>query len=154
GARTRAPLRFHANASYLVDNSSHLVDFTGTSAATREVARFAYGIGSSRVRFAIGADVPVGRLGIPIQPFAEYHAEIVTASANPMFATADGEHNRDQQFLVIGLRGHVYRGLTLDAGVDVGLHSVGAEYGPPLPPYVVTIGAAFPLDVAAFARPV
>src|SRR5262249_29678837 len=72
----------------------------------------------------------------------------------PMFATTTGDHNRDQQFLVIGLRGHVYRGLTLDAGVDTRLNSVGAEYGPPLPPYVVTFGAAFPLDIAAFSRPV
>jgi len=153
-ARTRAPLRFHLNASYLVDNSSNLVDFTGTSLATRSVAAFAYGIGYSRMRVAIGMDVPATRLGIPIQPFAEYHAEIVTGSADQAFAGVDGDHNRDQQFLTLGLRAHVYRGLTLDAGVDARVRSVGAEYGPPLPPYLVTFGAAFPLDVAAFSRPV
>ena len=152
--RTRAPVRFHLNASYLIDNSSNLYDFSGTTVATQRVASFAYGIGYSRARFAIAVDAPPGRLGLPIQPFAEYHAEIVTASANAALMSASGQHNRDQQFLTLGLRGHVYRGLTVDGGVQARLHAVGPEYGPPLPPYVVTFGAAFPLDVVAFARPV
>jgi len=156
GARTRAPLRFHGNINYLVDNSSNLGDLSdpGLTLQTRKVASFAYGIGYSRARFAVGVDAPLARLGAPIQPFAEYHAEIVTASADQAFAAIANSHNRDQQFLTIGLRAHVYRGLTLDAGVDARLHAVGAEYGPPLPPYLVTFGAAFPLDVAALARPV
>jgi len=155
GATTRAPLRLHVNANYLVDNSSNLYDFSGVSPATAKVATFAYGIGYSRVRLAVGADVPVGRLGIPIQPFAEYHAEIVTADGNAALAnTGGGNHNRDQEWGTLGLRAHVYRGLTLDAGVDVRFGLVGPEYGPPLPPYLVTFGAAFPLDVAAFSRPV
>jgi outer membrane protein OmpA-like peptidoglycan-associated protein len=154
GARTRVPLRFHVNASYLVDNSSNLSDLSGTSAATHRVTDFAYGIGFSRARVAVAADAPPARLGIPIQPFAEYHADIVTGSGDAAFAGLDGTHNRDQHYAVLGLRGHVYRGLTLDAGVDVRLRSVSPEYGPPLPPYLVTFGAAFPLDVAAFKRPV
>jgi outer membrane protein OmpA-like peptidoglycan-associated protein len=154
GARTSAPLRFHLNAGYLIDNSSNLYDFSGTTAATERVASFAYGIGYSRLRVAVAVDAPPGRLGLPIQPFVEYHAEIVTASANADLAAAGGQHNRDQQFLTLGLRGHIYRGLTLDAGVQARLRAAGAEYGPPLPPYLVTFGAAFPLDVAAFARPV
>jgi outer membrane protein OmpA-like peptidoglycan-associated protein len=154
GARTRVPLRFHVNANYLVDNSSNLYDFTGSSLATEKVAMFAYGIAYSRMRIAAAVDAPPGKLGIPIQPFGEYHAEIVTADANTAFVGTGGKRNRDQQFLTFGLRGHVYRGLTLDAGVDVRLRSVGVEYGPPLPPYAVTFGAAFPLDVAAMKRPV
>jgi outer membrane protein OmpA-like peptidoglycan-associated protein len=153
-ARTRAPLRFHVNASYLVDNSSNLYDFTGTSIATDKVATFAYGIGRSRARFAIAADAPAGRLGVPLQPFAEYHAEIVTGDGDPVFANAGGNHHRDQQFFTLGLRAHATRGLTLDAGVDVRTRFFGVEYGSPLPPYVVTFGAVFPLDVAAFSRPV
>jgi outer membrane protein OmpA-like peptidoglycan-associated protein len=153
-ARTRAPLRFHVNASYLVDNSSNLYDFTGTSIATDKVATFAYGIGRSRARFAIAADAPAGRLGVPLQPFAEYHAEVVTGDGDPVFANAGGNHHRDQQFFTLGLRAHAYRGLTLDAGVDLRTRFFGVEYGSPLPPYVVTFGAVFPLDVAAFSRPV
>src|SRR5262249_17277352 len=107
----------------------------------------------SRARIALGVDAPLAKLGLPIQPFGEYHAEIVTADANPNFAGM-GSRNRDQQFITLGLRAHAYRGLTLDAGVDVRLQAVAAEYGPPLPPWVVTFGAAFPLDVASLARPV
>jgi outer membrane protein OmpA-like peptidoglycan-associated protein len=154
GARTRAPLRFHVNASYLVDNSSNLYDLSGTTMHTHEVAGFAYDIGHSRARLAIGVDAPAERLGIPIQPFAEYHAEIVTGSGDAALVGAGNSHDRDQHLIVVGLRGHVYRGLTLDAGVDVRVRDFGAEYGPRLPPYLLTFGAAFPLDVAAFARPV
>ena len=51
----RAPLRFHANVNYYLDNSSNLYDFDGTTTAnTREVAMFAYGIAASRVRFGAG----------------------------------------------------------------------------------------------------
>src|SRR5699024_4409147 len=34
------PLRFHANASFYLDNSSNLYDFTGTSQHTQEVTMF------------------------------------------------------------------------------------------------------------------
>jgi outer membrane protein OmpA-like peptidoglycan-associated protein len=118
------------------------------------VTDFAYGIGFSRARFALAADAPLAKIGVPIQPFAEYHAEIVTGSGDAAFANLDGTHNRDQHFAAIGLRGHVYRGITLDAGVDVRLRSMSPEFGSPLPPYLVTFGAAFPLDVAALRRPV
>jgi OOP family OmpA-OmpF porin len=155
-ARTRAPLRFHANASFYVDNSSNLVDFTGTTNTTREVATFAYGIEKSRFRFALALDAPLEYLTapVPLEPFVEYHAEIVTASADPAFAGAGYPTNRDQQWMTLGLRARVWRGLTVDAGVDLRLRTVGYEYGPPLPPYDVTLGAAFPFDIDAFTRPV
>ena len=157
-ATSQVPLRFHANANFYLDNSSNLYDFTDTTIFTREVAMFAYGIQGSRLRFALGADAPLEGLTapVPLQPFVEYHAEIVTDSADPAFADPAYQKidNRDQHWLTFGLRARVYRGLTLDAGVDVGLRSVGYQYGPPIAPYDVTFGVAFPLDVAAFTRPV
>jgi outer membrane protein OmpA-like peptidoglycan-associated protein len=154
---TGAPVRVHANANFYLDNSSNLYDFANTSRATREVAMFAYGIAASRLRFGLGVDAPLERLTapIPLQPFVAYHAEVVTASPDRAFAGIPNDlRNRDQHWLTFGLRARVYRGLTLDAGVDVGLRSVGYEYGPPVAPYDVIFGVSYPLDVAALSRPV
>lgn len=154
-ARTRAPLRFHANANFYLDNSSNLHDFSDTSLFTRQVAMFAYGIAGSRVRFALGADALLAEraLPIPIQPFVEYHAEIVTASADPAFKDFTNPNNRDQHWMTFGLRARARSGLTLALGTNVALRSVGYQYGPPLPPYDVIFGLAVPMDLGAMRRP-
>src|SRR5262245_31259598 len=152
-----APLRLHANLNYYLDHSAYLYVFSNTTRPTREVAMFAYGIAASRLRMAVGVDAPLERFTapVPIRPFAEYHAEIVTASPDPAFAGIDGDtRNRDQHWLTFGVRVGVYRGLTLDTGVDVGLRSVGYEFGPPLPPWDWIFGIGYPFDAASFARPV
>ena len=152
-----APIRVHANANFYLDNSANLYDFANTSIFTREVAMFAYGIAASRLRFGVGVDAPLDRFTgrVPLQPFVGYRVDVVTASADPAFAGIPGDtRNRDQHWLTVGLRARVYRGLTLDAGFDVGLRSVGYEYGPPLPPYDFLFGVSYPFDVASFSRPV
>ncbi|HEY7371783.1 MAG TPA: OmpA family protein [Polyangia bacterium] len=149
-------LRLHANISYYLDNSGNLYDFSGRSLNTQEVAMFAYGIQGSRLRFALGVDAPLERYtgSVPLRPFVEYHAEIVTASADPAFANLPGDtHNRDQHWVTLGLRARVFKGLTVDAGVDLGLRSVGFQYGTPLPPYDMIFGIGYPFDTAAFGRP-
>ena len=85
-----------------------------TTIFTREVAMFAYGIQGSRLRFALGVDAPLERLTapVPLQPFVEYHAEIVADSADPAFSAYPKPDNRDQQWLTFGLRARVYRGLS------------------------------------------
>jgi outer membrane protein OmpA-like peptidoglycan-associated protein len=161
------PLRFHVSASYYVDNSAHLHDFTDTSRYTEEVATFAYGIEGSRFRAAVGVDAPLEKLipEFPLQPFAEYHAEIVTGGANKTFAdymppacgkSADMpcKDNRDQHWITLGVRARVYKGITLDVGADLALRSVGFPYGTPLPPYNMIFGMSYPLDIEAFRRPV
>jgi outer membrane protein OmpA-like peptidoglycan-associated protein len=152
-----APVRFHANISYYLDNSSNLYDFSTRTLNTREVAMFAYGIQGSRLRFAVGTDAPLERFtgAVGLHPFAEYHAEVVTSSADPSFANVPGDtHSRVQQWVTLGLRARVFKGLTLDAGADLGVSSVGFQYGTPLPPYDMIFGVAFPFDTAAFAKPV
>ncbi len=151
-----APLRFHVNLNYYLDNSSNLYDFTGRTDPTTEVAMFAYGIGGSRMRMALGVDAPLESYTGPVglRPFAEYHAQIVTASPDPRFASYGGNRNRDQHWMTFGLRARVFQGLTLDAGVNVGLRSVGYEYGPPVPPWDLIFGLNYPFDAASFARPV
>ena len=153
----RLPLRFHANINYYLDNSSNLTHFDqDTTPNTREVAMFAYGIAASRMRFGLGVDAPLERYTgpVPLRPFAEYHAEIVTASPDSAFAGyANDLNNRDQHWLTVGLRARVLQGLTIDAGVDVGLRSVGYQYGPPLPPYDLIFGIGYPFDTASLGKP-
>jgi outer membrane protein OmpA-like peptidoglycan-associated protein len=153
---TGIPLRLHASVSFYLDNSKNLVDFTGTTIFTREVASFAYGIADSRFRFAVGVDTPLEQLTapVPMQLFAEYHLEIATDSADPAFAGYTDHTNRDQQWVTFGVRARVFRGLTLDAGFDAAVRSVGYGYGPPLPPYNVIFGVSLPLDIDALRRPV
>jgi outer membrane protein OmpA-like peptidoglycan-associated protein len=153
-----APVRFHASANFYVDNSRNLIDFSDPTISiyTREVASFAYGIADSRFRLGAGVDLPfeARTAPVPLTPFAEYHAEIVTSSADPAFKNQPNDtKNRDQQWMTLGLRARVFHGLTVDAGADLRIRSVGYEYGPPLPPYMLIFGASFPLDIDAFTRP-
>lgn len=148
------PLRLHANASFYLDNSANLEAFAGATSATQEVAMFAYGVQKNRIRLAVALDVPLEQLAWPLLPFAEYHIEMITASADPAFAAYASRTNRDQQWVSLGVRARVFRGLTLDAGVDLALQSPGYQYGPPLPPYDVIFGAGFPFDIGAFKKPV
>jgi len=152
-----APLRIHASANFYVDNSKNLIDFSDATISpfTREVASFAYGIAQSRFRFGLGVDVPLEQrtAPVPLDLFGEYHAEVVTASGDATFKDLSPK-NRDQQWLTFGLRGRVLHGLTLDAGVDIRLRSVGYEYGPPLPPYLLIFGVSYPLDIDAFTKPI
>ena len=45
-----------------------------------------------------------------LRPFAEYHAQVVTASPDPRFASYGGNRNRDQHWLTFGLRARVVPG--------------------------------------------
>jgi outer membrane protein OmpA-like peptidoglycan-associated protein len=150
------PLRFHANLSYYIDNSRNLSNLDGTTPTTRSVSMFAYGMAASRFRLAVGADTSLEKLtrAVPMQPFVEYHAEVITADKDAAFATAPVDGGRDRHWLTFGLRARVYGGITVDAGVDVRLRSTAIQYGPPLPPYDVMLGAAYPFDIDSFRRPV
>jgi hypothetical protein len=103
----------------------------------------------------VGVDLPLEQLTapVPLDVLAEYHAEIVTAGADAVFK-GFSPSNRDQQWLTLGLRARVFHGLTVDAGTDIRVRSVGYAYGPPLPPYTLLIGASFPLDIDALTKPV
>jgi outer membrane protein OmpA-like peptidoglycan-associated protein len=62
--------------------------------------------------------------------------------------------NRDQQWLTLGARADVYRGITVDLGVDIRIRSPGFPYGPPLAPWNLNFGLSYPLDVDSLTRPV
>jgi hypothetical protein len=152
------PVRFHVSASYYIDNSENLINFSDPTISkyTREVAMFAYGIARNRLRFAFGVDAPLEGLTGPVTfaPFAEYHAEIVTAAADPAFMNEPNDtKNRDQQWATVGVRARVFKGITLDTGFDVRVRSVGYEYGTPLPPYNWIFGLSYPFDIGSFLKP-
>ena len=149
------PVRVHINANYYFDNSSNVYNLDGTSLSSRLASKFAYGIDASRMRLAAGIDVPLEKWtsGV-LRPFGEYHAEIITAAADPALIDIPGAAgSRERQWLTFGLRAQVYRGATLDAGVDVRLANAGMMYAPPLAPVNVIFGASYPLDVDSFRKP-
>ena len=134
------PLRVHGSAGFIADGSNNQIDFAGQSAAARQLAMFARGMGRSRIRAAVGLDAPLARL----QPFFEYHYELVTVGPDP--ALSDQTPNFvNQIWLTFGLRARAGAGVTLIGGVDVSVSSFGFPYGPPLPPWNAFAGAAWPL---------
>jgi outer membrane protein OmpA-like peptidoglycan-associated protein len=151
------PLRFHLNANFYVANSDNVYDLSGSTPQSRQAAKLAYGVGASRVRLAAAIDAPLEQLTapVPLQPFAEYHAEIITANADEaLLAVLPPGGARDRQWVTVGLRARIYRGLTVDGGADLRVRANGPAYQPPMPPYTVLFGVAYPLDVDAFTRPV
>jgi OmpA family/Carboxypeptidase regulatory-like domain len=163
------PLRLHAGASFYGDNSSNLHDLAGVTRETKEVTMFGYGIASSRLRLALAADAPLDKLipGVPVDPFIEYHLAYVTSDADSDFQdyltpNCDSSNpakmpcieNRDIQWLTLGARADVYRGITVDLGVDIRIRSAGFPYGAPVPPYNVMFGVSYPLDLDSLTRTV
>ena len=158
-ATRNVPLRFHINFGFLLDNSLSLLPAgqcgrsTGNDPCIRSrvVETFAYGIGTSRLRFALALDAPV-RLphDVGLEPFLEWHLDGSVGSGDQTVANAlkgqvstDRLMNTVQQYLTLGLRVRPVAGLVLDAALDVGLMSPGFVYGPPQPAWNLILGAAY-----------
>jgi outer membrane protein OmpA-like peptidoglycan-associated protein len=162
------PLRFHLNLGYYIDNSSNLVDYTtnNTTAFSRYVSKFAYGMSGSRLRIAVGADAPFDEVaeGFSLRPMLEYHFEYLTNSqddviynqehgtnpANPncgQAGKADCKDNKDLHWVTLGVQAQVLHGLTLTAGLDIALRSPGFPYAPALVPWNLLFGIGYPVDL-------
>jgi outer membrane protein OmpA-like peptidoglycan-associated protein len=161
-ATQNVPLRFHLNFGYYIDNSSNLVDYStnSTSAFSRYVSRFAYGMSGSRLRIALGADAPFDEVaeGFSLRPVLEYHFEYLTSSKDDVIynqehsscGQAGGtpcKDNKDIHWVTFGLQAQVLHGLTLTAGLDVALRSPGYPYAPALVPWNLLFGIGFPIDL-------
>lgn len=159
GTRLARPLpaRLHINLGYLADRSTKLIDFGNPPrpAQTRMAAAFGYGIGRSGVRVGAGIDAPLqmGRVGL--QPLCEYHLAVATGEADTFYdpmvnpslnLPKDKIDGRVAQFLTVGVRANPMRGLVVDLGTDIGLTSVGFEFGTPTPPWNLVFGAAYSYD--------
>ena len=164
------PLRFHLNLGYYIDNSSNLVDYTtnNTSAFSRYVSKFAYGMSGSRLRIAVGADAPFDEVaeGFSLRPMIEYHFEYLTSSQDDVIykqehgtdpahpncgGTAPGQSackdNKDLHWVTLGVQAQVLHGLTLTAGLDIALRSPGYPYAPALVPWNLLFGIGYPVDL-------
>jgi outer membrane protein OmpA-like peptidoglycan-associated protein len=154
------PLRFHLNVGYYVDNSSNLVNYSTTSAFSRYVSRFAYGMSSSRFRMALGADAPFSEVaeGFSLRPLLEYHLEYITGDKDQTIwdqehaSCGQGENspckdNKDAHWITLGLQGQILHGLTATVGLDIALRSPGYAYAPALVPWNLLFGIGYPLDL-------
>jgi outer membrane protein OmpA-like peptidoglycan-associated protein len=161
-----APLRADLMLGLYFDNSGQVQDYSKVTRPSKAVSQFAYGIAKDRVRTGLGLEWVIENLGggMGLRPFVEYHLEMITAAADPAFmdyqpplcrgsSTSAGgppcRDNRDQQWLTLGTRLQARGGFTVAAGFDVALHSVGFPYGPPLAPWNLLFGIAYPLDLSA-----
>jgi outer membrane protein OmpA-like peptidoglycan-associated protein len=159
------PVRFHVNLGYYVDNSSNLVDYTNTSAFSRYVSKFAYGMSGSRFRLALGADAPFDEVaeGLSLRPLLEYHFEYLTNSADSViYGQEHGDpsnpncggigqtackDNKDLHWVTLGVQAQVLHGLTLTAGLDIALRSPGYAYAPALVPWNLLFGLGYAIDL-------
>jgi outer membrane protein OmpA-like peptidoglycan-associated protein len=156
------PLRFHLNIGFYVDNSSNLQDYDAaqTSAVSRYVSKFAYGISENRFRLALGADAPFDEVtaGFSLRPIVEYHFEYLTGSKDKVIY--DQEHltcgkagaaacadNQDQHWVTLGVQAQFVHGLTLTVGLDLALRSSGYAYAPSLAPWNLLFGMGYPFDL-------
>jgi outer membrane protein OmpA-like peptidoglycan-associated protein len=162
------PVRFHLNLGYYKDNSNSLVDYStnSTSAFSRYVSKFAYGISQSRLRMALGVDAPFDEVaeGFSLRPMLEYHFEyLVGADADPVILSQEHgdasnpncgaatraacKDNKDLHWVTLGLQAQVLHGLTLTAGLDIALRSPGYPYAPALVPWNFLFGIGYPIDL-------
>ena len=156
------PLRFHLNVGYYVDNSKNLVDYNtnSTSAFSRYVSQFAYGISGSRFRLALGVDAPLHELaeGFSLRPIVEYHFEYITSSKDDVIyaqehancglpGAASCKDNQDLHWVTLGVQGQILHGLTLTVGLDLAVRSPGYPYGPAIAPWNLLFGVGYPMDL-------
>jgi OmpA-OmpF porin, OOP family len=156
------PLRFHLNLGYYVDNSGKLVNYdgNGTTAFSRYVSRFAYGMSSNRFRMALGADAPFGEVseGFSLRPILEYHFEYLTGDRDETIwkqehpACEDPQNspckdNKDLHWITFGLQAQILHGLTATLGLDIALRSPGYPYAPALVPWNLLFGVGYALDL-------
>ncbi len=157
------PLVLHLNLGFYLDNSGNLQDpasFSPSMLASRSVATFAYGIGRDRLRSSLAVAAPLdGRVGgVALEPFVEYHFELITDDPDPAYQAfapprclsgASCAGNRDQHWLSFGLRTSLGGGFALLGGVDLGVRSPGYPFGSPLLPFNVLFGVRQALGLAA-----
>jgi hypothetical protein len=157
------PLVLHFNLGFYLDNSANLQDparFSSNMLASRSVATFAYGIGRDRLRSSVALAAPMERRvgAVALEPFIEYHFELVTDDPDPAYqafapprclsSSSNCAGNRDQHWLSFGLRTSLGGGFALLGGLDLGVRSPGYPYGSALLPFNVLFGARQALGLA------
>src|SRR5262249_35316620 len=74
---------------------------------------------------------------------------VFNALKNDNGVSSDRLTGQSEQYLTFGLRVRPIAGLILDAGMDIGLASIGFQYGPPVPVWNVLLGAGYTYEATA-----
>jgi outer membrane protein OmpA-like peptidoglycan-associated protein len=168
-AKSRVPLRFHANAGYVFDNSGSIADsieakrarVLGSPQTLTRVERFGYGV--NRVDFlewGVGVegafdfvrpfvewtmDVPVNRQG--------YVCNLARRTAGDDCLAREANFASTPSRLTLGARGYPWltdwtRGLQLLAAIDIGTGATSRfiEEVSPQAPYTVHLGLGYAFD--------
>jgi outer membrane protein OmpA-like peptidoglycan-associated protein len=126
------PARVSVDTGYVFDHSASS-ETAPADPQSRYVESYAHGVGYDRVRYGAAIDVPLGANDGPaFLPYARFHGEHVTASADPVFRKQGT--SRDQSGIQLGLRGQLGAQFALELAVDVRLAAVSPGYGSPQPP--------------------
>ncbi len=153
----KIPLRTSLNLSYNVDNSGAIVGDTEKARGTPVTRIERFGLGINRVdQFDVNLGAETFLLNDRIRPFLEF--SLVGAANRQGYAchtknpSADNCLANDSDVpttLTIGARFFPWRGLMLEAAVDVGMTGVQnfIEELSPQAPYMVYLGAGWSFDV-------
>lgn len=137
-SRHGAPLVFHANASFYLDNSAAFDD--GTGDRSREYTLQITTFNQVRAGAALEGRLHVARVGI--RPFLEYAVDVPLGGGAPPMR------------LVPGVRVMPWLGLYVDGLVEIGLTRPSSENVAVVPPWMVQFAFGWQLDVDPRAGPV
>ncbi len=156
GAISSAPLRFHLNFGYLLDNSNSLAVFTGYTLASLQVEKFALGMNPSRLQLRFGLDLPLRKwTGFGLSPIVEFAADFAVGDPDADFSRfkrpvgpltdADIE-GTTTAWMTVGVRTNPVKGFNFEIASDIGLASPGYGYGPPVVPWNLIVGLSYGYD--------
>jgi hypothetical protein len=144
----RSSLRAHFTIGYYIDNAKKQLDTINPSESDIEVFMFEHAAGTDRIRYALALEGMLQwKESLRLRPFVEYHREIAEGApddrllSQPMYANY-------QHWVTLGLKAGIGPQLTVEAGVDVAIHSFGATLGPPLPPFDIWAGVMVPFQTS------
>lgn len=165
GAKSPVPLRFSANATYILDNSGETISDTEARRGTsiRRIERYALGINRvDRFDIQVGGEVFVAQERI--RPFVEYEIGVPINRQN--FTCRPDNPSGDKclastsiapSTLTIGARILPWKsGFHITAALDIGITGVGTfiEEVRPTAPWMAYLGAGWAFDTAERAEQV
>jgi outer membrane protein OmpA-like peptidoglycan-associated protein len=143
----RVPVRLSVDGGYVWDHSASSAP-AQADPQSRYVESFAHGVGYDRVRYGAALDAILGAGDGPsFLPYARFHAEHVTATADPVLARQGTA--RGQSGMALGLRAQLCAELALELGADVRLSTVSPGFGAPQAPLTTFFALTYVPDRAS-----
>lgn len=133
--------RFSAGADYVIDHSAKAVTLPDDP-QSRYVVSYANGVGYDRLRWGAAVDhLFRPARGPAFLPYVRFHAEHVTAAADPVLA-ASGK-TRDLSGLALGVRAQLTHELAVELAGDFRLGTMSPGYGAPAPPFTTFLALSY-----------